>query len=99
LRRVEVALSTSLDVIRGGKYDPFDENYLIKAVSKLNAMFLFNTSPYSQVLTTKALRALLYDIIGFACLSTFLIVVLLGGNISVVVSETGDNKICVWQEC
>lgn len=61
MRRVDVALSTSLDVIRGGKYDPFEENYLIKTVSKLNAMFRLSTSPYSQVLTTEALRALLFE--------------------------------------
>lgn len=45
-------LTTLLKVVRGEKDCPFLEKYLTKEVPKLNTTFLFNASPFDQVLTT-----------------------------------------------
>jgi spore cortex formation protein SpoVR/YcgB (stage V sporulation) len=52
LRKVDAALTTLLKVVRGEKDYPFLEKYLTKEVPKLNTTFLFNASPFDQILTT-----------------------------------------------
>jgi aspartate/methionine/tyrosine aminotransferase len=48
-------------MLLGGTYDPLEEHYIIKAVSKLNATIMFRGSPSGLVLTREALRALLCE--------------------------------------
>lgn len=56
--KIGAALNTSLQVVRGGKDDPFIGKNLRKIVSKLNASLPFSIG---KELTTDALRELLYE--------------------------------------
>src|SRR5881394_2144170 len=58
---IDAALSALLLVTRGGKEDCFLEDKIVRAVSKLNSKNEFNWDPSGRILTTKDLRALLYE--------------------------------------
>jgi hypothetical protein len=60
-KKIDAALAASVQAVRGGKEDPFLERNIMKAVSKLNATDLFNSSTSGEVLTAEALRTLLYQ--------------------------------------
>ena len=59
--KIDTALSALLMVTRGGKEDCFMEDKIARAVSTLNSKNEFNWDPSGRVLTTKDLRALLYE--------------------------------------
>ena len=59
--KIDAALSASLVVTRGGKEDCFVGDKIARAVSKLNSKNEFNWDPSGRILTTKDLRALLYE--------------------------------------
>ena len=58
---IDIALNASLQVVHGGKDDPFKENNLVQVVSKLHARPFCSalTAPLQHV-TTDNLRALLH---------------------------------------
>jgi hypothetical protein len=58
---MDAALHASLQVVRGGKEDPFLKRNIMKAVSKLNATDLFIYSTSGEALTAEALRTFLYQ--------------------------------------
>src|SRR5205809_8044448 len=60
-RKIDAALSASLVVTRGDKEDCFVGDKIARAVSKLNSNNEFNCDPSGRVVTTKDLRALLYE--------------------------------------